>query len=106
MTRMKRMIRTLVVVCAAGLLVAAVSAAQDLSGKWTMKVSGGPHEVVVPRRVAGRHHVRHTQRRVDHTKVFERRLLKVERLWILLHVGHLQHERPVGGVHPHVLVAL
>ena len=24
-------------------LVAAVSAVQDLSGKWTMKVSGGPH---------------------------------------------------------------
>jgi hypothetical protein len=37
------MIRTLVVVCAAALLVAAVSAVQDLSGKWTMKVSGGPH---------------------------------------------------------------
>src|SRR5687767_13476233 len=46
---MKQMTRVLLTVGAVVMLAAAVSAAQtppaapDLSGKWTMKVSGGPH---------------------------------------------------------------
>ena len=40
---MKRMIGTLMTMSAVVMLVAGLSAAQDLTGKWTLKVSGGPH---------------------------------------------------------------
>ncbi len=40
---MKRMIGALMTMGALVILVAGLSAAQDLSGRWTMKVSGGPH---------------------------------------------------------------